>query len=72
MEDSKKKYRVNKDKCLGCGSCVLACPGGSEMDVDSKAKAISSAKIEECGGVDLCPYGAIEVINGEEEEERDE
>jgi len=42
------------------------------MDVDGKSKVISSAKVEECGGVDLCPYGAIEVVNGDEPEERDE
>ena len=72
MEESKKTYKVNKDKCIGCGSCVLSCPEGNEMDVDNKAKVMSSAKVEECGGVDLCPYGAIEVVNGDEPEERDE
>lgn len=72
MEDSKKVYKVNKDKCLGCGSCVLSCPEGNEMDTDGKAKVVSSAKVEECGGVDLCPYGAIEVVNGEEPDEREE
>jgi ferredoxin len=59
-----KKYKVNKDKCIGCGSCSLSCPEGTEMDTDGKAVVINSVKVEECGGVDLCPYGAIE----EEEE----
>lgn len=72
MEEPKKTYKVNKDKCIGCGSCVLSCPEGSELEADSKAKVISSAKVEECGGADLCPYGAIEAINGDETEERDE
>lgn len=72
MEDSKKTYKVNKEKCLGCGSCSLACPEGTELGADGKAKVISSAKVEECGGVGLCPYGAIEVINGDEAEEADE
>ncbi|HNY35881.1 MAG TPA: ferredoxin [Candidatus Pacearchaeota archaeon] len=69
MENTNKKYKVNKEKCLGCGSCSLSCPEGTEMDTDGKAKVISSAKVEECGGVDLCPYGAIEVENGVEVEE---
>lgn len=71
MENSKKTYKVNKGKCLGCGSCSLSCPEGTEMDVDGKAVVISSAKVEECGGVDLCPYGAIEVENGVDMEEEE-
>ncbi len=71
MEKLIKKYKVIKDKCLGCGSCVLSCPEGLEMDIDGKALVISSAKVEECGGIDLCPYGSIEIENGEEPEEKD-
>lgn len=71
MENTNKIYKVNKEKCLGCGSCSLSCPEGTEMDTDGKAKVISSAKVEECGGVDLCPYGAIEVENGLEAEEEE-
>jgi len=72
MEEPKKTYKVDKEKCLGCGSCALSCPEGSEMDADGKAKIISSAKIEECGGEQLCPYGAIDIINADEEEEINE
>ncbi len=72
MEDIKKKYRVIKEKCIGCGTCTLVCPGGTEMDTDGKAKVISSAKLEECGGTGICPYGAIEIDNGEELDEDEE
>jgi len=72
MENTKKEYKINKEKCIGCGSCSLACPEGTEMDIDGKAKVISSAKLEECGGVDVCPYGAIEIDNGEELNEEEE
>jgi ferredoxin len=72
MENIKKEYKIIKDKCIGCGSCSLTCPEGTEMDVDGKAKVISSAKLEECGGVDVCPYGAIEIDNGEELNEEEE
>jgi NADH-quinone oxidoreductase subunit F len=71
MENTKKIFKVDKDKCIGCGSCTLACPEGSEMDTDGKAVIISSAKVEECGGIDLCPYGAIEIENGVETEEEE-
>ena len=72
MENTEKKYKVNKDVCIGCGSCTLSCPEGTEMASDGKAVVISSAKVEECGGAELCPYGAIEEENGVEAEEREE
>ncbi|HNP79450.1 MAG TPA: 4Fe-4S binding protein [Candidatus Pacearchaeota archaeon] len=60
-----KEYKVNKEKCIGCGTCAAICGEGTEMEGD-KAKVISSAKVEECGGEELCPYEAIEEINGVE------
>ena len=72
MATENKTYKVNKSKCLGCGSCTLSCPEGMEMDTDGKALVVSSAKVEECGGTDICPYGAIEEQNGVEVEEREE
>ena len=57
-----KKYKVLKEKCLGCGSCSLSCPEGIEMDTDGKATVIDSSKLNACGGVDICPYGSIEEI----------
>lgn len=53
-------YKVNKTKCIGCGLCVANCPGGMEMEKDGKAKTTNQKKLEECGGENLCPYGAIE------------
>ena len=53
-------YKINKEKCLGCGLCVTNCDGGIELAEDGKAKIIDSKKVEECGGEKLCPYEAIE------------
>jgi hypothetical protein len=51
----------------------MACPGGTEMNGDDgKAVVVSSAKIEECGGADLCPYGAIEEKNGVGQSDQEE
>jgi ferredoxin len=58
-------YRVNKEKCIGCGACVAACEKGTELGEDGKAKIIDSEKVEECGGESLCPYGAIEKVSEE-------
>jgi len=65
MQDN-KRYKVNRDKCVGCGTCVAVCPRGMDMDSENKAKVISSAAVEECGGVELCSYEAIEEVNGAE------
>ena len=55
-----QKYKINKEKCLGCGVCMANCPGGTELGEDGKAKIIDSEKVEQCGGEEICPYGAIE------------
>lgn len=53
------EYSVDKEKCIGCGSCNLACPNGMGMGGDGRATVLSNAEVEECGGAELCPYGAI-------------
>ena len=57
-----QKYKINKEKCLGCGVCMANCPGGTELGEDGKAKIIDSEKLEKCGGEEICPYGAIEKV----------
>lgn len=53
-------YRVNKEKCIGCGLCIDECPDSTELKEDGKAEVINQKKLEECGGEKICPYGAIE------------
>jgi len=55
-------YKVNKEKCIGCGLCVAECPGATEIKEDGKAEVIDSEKLEQCGGEKICPQGAIEKI----------
>jgi ferredoxin len=54
------QYKINKDKCVGCGVCVATTDGGTELGEDGKAKVIDSEKVEKAGGETVCPYGAIE------------
>ena len=53
-------YKILKEKCIGCGVCVVTCEGAIELGEDGKAKVIDSEKLEQCGGEGVCPYGAIE------------
>ncbi|MBA4320860.1 MAG: ferredoxin [Flavobacterium sp.] len=53
-------FKVNKEKCLGCGVCQVNCPEGMELGEDGKAKIIDEKKLEKCGGESVCPYEAIE------------
>ena len=53
------KYKVNKEKCIGCGTCVAICPEAMELKEDGKAEVIDSEKLEKCGGKDICPISAI-------------
>jgi ferredoxin len=55
-----KKFKVNKEKCIGCGTCIAVCPGSTELKEDGKAEVIDSDKLEGCGGTTVCPYEAFE------------
>ena len=56
------KYKINREKCIGCGVCVATCDGATELDQDGKAKILDQEKLEKCGGEKVCPYEAIEKI----------
>jgi len=56
------QYRINKEKCIGCGVCAANCPDGIELEEDGKAKILDQEKLETCGGESVCPYEAIEKI----------
>lgn len=52
-------YKIDKEKCVGCGACVQACPQAMKMEAGGKAEIIDQEKLEECGGESICPFGAI-------------
>ena len=58
------KVTVDAEVCIGCGSCVSACPECFELNEDGKSKVIAqvcSCDLEEVA-LD-CPVQAIEVTD---------
>jgi len=70
----KVEYRINKQKCLGinrCGICLRNCPGTTREGSDGKSEIIDQEKLSLCGGVNVCPMGAIEEIGHEQGQPED-
>ena len=50
--------KVDKEKCIGCGTCTAVCPEGFEMD-GGKAKVKNPKAPCVDKAVDSCPVQAI-------------
>ena len=60
-----KKFKINKERCIGCGICVQSCPKAMKLGDDMKAVIIDQEKLGQCGGTKVCPFGAIEEVTNE-------
>lgn len=57
-----KKLKVDKEKCIACGTCYSTMPDYFEMDEEGKAKATEGKETSKEDGekaVNICPVGAI-------------
>lgn len=53
---------VNKDKCIGCGTCVDVCPVNAITLNDEGKAQIDQEKCIKCGTCEaVCPVMAIEI-----------
>ncbi len=59
------KVKIDKEVCIGCGSCVAICPDVFELNDNNKAEV----KEEESGSAcikeaeEICPVDAIKVLD---------
>jgi len=56
------RFKVNKEKCVGCGTCVQLSDGGTRLGKDMKAEVVDNEKVEKAGGESICPFKAIEKV----------
>ena len=57
------RYKIDKTKCMSCGSCMSMCPTCFELDEDGKAKVVGDGKEEcKCDARTICPFDAISVL----------
>ncbi|MCQ2815012.1 MAG: ferredoxin [Bacilli bacterium] len=56
---AKKKVRVDKSACIGCGACVGTYPDDMKFGDDGLAEPVTGEAEEEA--VSVCPVGAISV-----------
>jgi len=59
---------VDKERCVGCGDCILVCSYTAISRIEGKAE-INSALCKGCGAcVATCPAGAIEALHFTDEQ----
>ncbi|MDD4607477.1 MAG: ferredoxin [Patescibacteria group bacterium] len=58
------KIEIDKEKCIGCGSCAAICPENFEIASDGKAQ-VKKSDIKELGcskqAEEMCPVQAIKI-----------
>jgi len=65
MAKTKYKIKIDKEKCIGCGSCVAVCPANFKLE-GAKAIVKKSESDLECNqeAANTCPVSAITVKKG--------
>ncbi len=68
MKVKRKIVEIDKEKCDGCGQCVIGCAEGALTVVDGKVKVISENLCDGLGAcIGECPQGALRIIERQAE-----
>jgi ferredoxin len=57
------KLNIDKNLCIGCGTCVTIAPKTFKLEIDGKAEVVVPPKDKEeviKEAIDSCPVNAIE------------
>ncbi|NHI92375.1 MAG: 4Fe-4S ferredoxin [Candidatus Lokiarchaeota archaeon] len=60
---------IDKEKCTGCGQCIIKCAEGALKIIDGKAEIVSDKYCDGLGAcIGECPEGALRIIMREAED----
>lgn len=66
MKITRKIIQIDKDKCNGCGQCILSCAEGAIVIRDGKAEVIADMYCDGLGAcMGSCPTDALSIIERE-------
>ncbi len=60
-----KKFKIDKEKCIGCGLCASIAEKAFKISDEGKAEIIEPSKEDEAKvkeALESCPVGAIEEV----------
>ncbi|OQX51329.1 hypothetical protein B5M47_01255 [candidate division CPR3 bacterium 4484_211] len=68
MSDSKIEVKVNKETCIGCGTCVNLASETFQIGTDGKSSVVNqegNTDEEKLTAAQSCPVEAIEAVDKE-------